>query len=132
MSFENKFNNNGSQHRRPPFEDKLNINYDHHHRSPNGQPNTSIEILTPSIKAISDSFKEMHTQFESLKRVNDSLVNFNKAFGSFLFGMAANDTTLQWKQVIYIYIYIYIHKIFYLNNQTYSVFFPCSMLLRKP
>jgi hypothetical protein len=100
MPFENNFNTNNSHHRRSPFENKLNINNNHHHRTLNVQPDSSIDILTPSIKAISDSFKEMHTQFESLKRVNDSLACFNEAFGSFLFGMAANDMTLEWKEVI--------------------------------
>lgn len=97
MSFEKNFNTN---HRHTQFEDKSNVNNSHHHRAPHVQPDSSIDIFVPSIKAIAGSFEDMHTQFQSLKRVNDSLASFNQAFGSFLFGMAANDTTLQWKEVI--------------------------------
>ncbi|GAN09939.1 hypothetical protein MAM1_0305d09472 [Mucor ambiguus] len=58
---------------------------------------TVFDELIPSLEALSDGFKDMHKQFVKLKRVNDNLVEFNDSFGAFLFGLAANDTTIAWR-----------------------------------
>ncbi|CEP19678.1 hypothetical protein [Parasitella parasitica] len=58
----------------------------------------AFDSLIPSIQKISNSFSDMHLQFEKIQRVNQSLVNFNNSFSAFLFGIAANDTTIRWEQ----------------------------------
>ncbi|KAK4510560.1 histone deacetylase [Mucor velutinosus] len=61
---------------------------------------TVFDTLIPSLEALSDGFKDMHKQFDKLKKVNDNLVEFNDSFGAFLFGLAANDTTIKWRSPI--------------------------------
>ncbi|KAL9544574.1 hypothetical protein MBANPS3_007554 [Mucor bainieri] len=75
-----------------------------HHTSVNGsyeeEEPTVFDTLIPSLEAVSHGFKDMHKQFTKLKRVNDSLVEFNDSFAAFLFGLAANDTTIKWRSPI--------------------------------
>lgn len=75
----------------------------HAHSSNGDEEHTVFDTLIPSIDALSGRFKDMHKQFDKLKQVNDNLVEFNDAFGAFLFGLAANDTTIKWRTVRSIY-----------------------------
>ncbi|OAD08361.1 hypothetical protein MUCCIDRAFT_76729 [Mucor lusitanicus CBS 277.49] len=68
-----------------------------HHTSKKEEVSTAFDTLIPSLEAIAAGFKDMHKQMNKLKRVNDNLVDFNDSFGAFLFGLAANDTTVKWR-----------------------------------
>lgn len=70
-----------------------------HHTSKKEEVSTAFDTLIPSLEAIAAGFKDMHKQMNKLKRVNDNLVDFNDSFGAFLFGLAANDTTVKWRSV---------------------------------
>lgn len=64
------------------------------------RPPIDLDDLHDSLKLTRDHLKKLNKNFVNLKRVNDSLVDFNDAFGAFLFGMAANDSTVEWNDVI--------------------------------
>lgn len=71
-------------------------------RTPN-QPMEEKELdfdsLLPKINAMTKGFATMQKRFKKLERVNDSLTHFNESFGSFLYGMAVNDSIVQWPGV---------------------------------
>ncbi|KAI8334884.1 hypothetical protein BD560DRAFT_38979 [Blakeslea trispora] len=60
--------------------------------------NSSIAQLCSSVKSITHGFQRMTHNLENLNRINDSLDAFNRSFGSFLLGLAINDTTIDWKK----------------------------------
>ncbi|KAI8643397.1 hypothetical protein BD408DRAFT_431433 [Parasitella parasitica] len=66
--------------------------------SGNSGSSNAFDLLIPSLQKISNSFSDMHHQFEKIQRVNKSLVDFNNSFSAFLFGIAVNDTTIRWEQ----------------------------------
>ncbi|KAI8973456.1 hypothetical protein BDF20DRAFT_653366 [Mycotypha africana] len=55
-----------------------------------------FDALTPTVKKLGDTMREIESQFHQLKKVNHYLHEFNKSFSAFLFGMAINDTTVTW------------------------------------
>ncbi|KAL7332154.1 hypothetical protein PS15p_204236 [Mucor circinelloides] len=71
----------------------------HHNTSPHENEHTVFDALIPPIEKLSDCFNGLHRQFDKLKQVNDNLVEFNDSFSAFLFGIAANDTTVKWRSL---------------------------------
>ncbi|KAG1078908.1 hypothetical protein G6F42_024030 [Rhizopus arrhizus] len=71
----------------------------HHNTSPHENEHTVFDTLIPPIEKLSDCFNGLHRQFDKLKQVNDNLVEFNDSFSAFLFGLAANDTTVKWRSL---------------------------------
>ncbi|KAJ2956641.1 hypothetical protein NQZ79_g7539 [Umbelopsis isabellina] len=59
---------------------------------------TCFDTLQEPLADLAASFELMHSNFEQLKQVNDALVDFNDAFGAFLFGMTANGSSIDWPQ----------------------------------
>lgn len=60
---------------------------------------TCFDTFQEPLADLAASFELMHSNFEQLKQVNDALVDFNDAFGAFLFGMTANGSSIHWPQV---------------------------------
>lgn len=60
---------------------------------------TCFDTFQEPLADLAASFELMHSNFEQLKQVNDALVDFNDAFGAFLFGITANGSSIQWPQV---------------------------------
>lgn len=60
---------------------------------------TCFDTFQEPLADLAASFELMHSNFEQLKQVNDALVDFNDAFGAFLFGMTANGSSINWPQV---------------------------------
>ncbi|KAL1922593.1 uncharacterized protein VTP21DRAFT_10132 [Calcarisporiella thermophila] len=58
----------------------------------------SLVKLEQPIEEIVESFQALCENFESLKQVHDSLIGFNEAFGSFLFGIRMNEHCIEWPQ----------------------------------
>ncbi|KAI8074722.1 hypothetical protein BC940DRAFT_288926 [Gongronella butleri] len=56
---------------------------------------SSLERLTRSMSQVNTAFQGTHEQFKAMKRVDASLASFNNAFGAFLFGLAANASSVQ-------------------------------------
>ncbi|KAI8582528.1 hypothetical protein K450DRAFT_227583 [Umbelopsis ramanniana AG] len=59
---------------------------------------TCFDTFQEPLADLAASFELMHSNFEQLKQVNDALVDFNDAFGAFLFGMTANGSSINWPQ----------------------------------
>lgn len=70
----------------------------HHDRTLTKAPKTStcFDQIAPSLIAMKTKFATMHDQLDQLKKVDDSLSQFNDAFGAFLFGLSANGATTRW------------------------------------
>ncbi|SAL99634.1 hypothetical protein [Absidia glauca] len=78
--------------------DLTNNDTTHQDRTTTKAPKTStcFDQIAPSLLAMKTKFATMHDQLEQLKKVDDSLSQFNDAFGAFLFGLSANGATTQW------------------------------------
>ncbi|KAI9259081.1 hypothetical protein BY458DRAFT_517711 [Sporodiniella umbellata] len=61
------------------------------------RPLLATTLLGPALHQLSRSMRNVTDKFVKLKDLDIALVDFNSSFGSFLFGMQANDETVEWK-----------------------------------
>lgn len=61
---------------------------------------STFECLDGKINNMARGFATMQKRFKKLERVNNALTHFNKSFGSFLYGLSVNDSSIQWPGVI--------------------------------
>lgn len=59
----------------------------------------ALDFLVEPFADLASSFETLQENFECIKDVNDALVNFNNAFGSFLFGLSVNGACVEWPEV---------------------------------
>lgn len=57
---------------------------------------STFECLDGKINNTARGFATMQKRFKKLERVNNALTHFNKSFGSFLYGLSVNDSSIQW------------------------------------
>lgn len=60
----------------------------------------SVEaILGPALNQLNRTLKNVADKYEKLTDLDGALIEFNRSFGSFLFGIQANGKTIQWEHV---------------------------------
>ncbi|EIE75928.1 hypothetical protein RO3G_00632 [Rhizopus delemar RA 99-880] len=54
-------------------------------------------ILGPALEQLNKSIRNVSDKYEKLNDLDGALIDFNRSFGSFLFGLQANNETIHWK-----------------------------------
>lgn len=56
-------------------------------------------ILGPALEQLNKSIRNVSDKYEKLNDLDGALIDFNRSFGSFLFGLQANNETIHWRHV---------------------------------
>ncbi|KAG1134659.1 hypothetical protein G6F38_013144 [Rhizopus arrhizus] len=54
-------------------------------------------ILGPALEQLNKSIRNVSDKYEKLNDLDGALIDFNRSFGSFLFGLQANNETIHWR-----------------------------------